>query len=97
MAHSQEPPHPADLERRIQQTRKQLQETEKQIYHLETQYFDNANLQGNAIRGYDGLLSTAAISAKKSAFKPEDRIFSLSSVTGYTQEPGSRGGGYRWD
>lgn len=32
--------------------------------------------------GYEGLLSSQAVSAKKAQFKPEDRIFSASSVTG---------------
>jgi hypothetical protein len=33
--------------------------------------------------GYEGLLSSTAVSAKKAAFKEADRIFSLSSATGH--------------
>mmetsp|Transcript_2168 Transcript_2168/g.3533 ORF Transcript_2168/g.3533 Transcript_2168/m.3533 type:complete len:128 (-) Transcript_2168:464-847(-) len=70
------------LEERIRSTRKQLADVERQIYNLESQYFENANPQGNALRGYEGLLSSTSVSAKKAQFKAEDRVFSGSSVTG---------------
>mmetsp|Transcript_24653 Transcript_24653/g.53831 ORF Transcript_24653/g.53831 Transcript_24653/m.53831 type:complete len:128 (+) Transcript_24653:45-428(+) len=71
-----------ELEERRRQTLEQLRVVEKQIYNLESQYFETANPQGNALKGYEGLLSTVAVSAKKSQFRAEDRIFSNSSVTG---------------
>ncbi len=47
------------------------------------------------LAGYEGLLSSAPISVKKAAFKPEDRIFSSSSVTGHAHmtSASARGGG----
>eukprot|EP00798_Chlamydomonas_sp_ICE-L_P003756 gene3754-13815_t len=79
----------AELEERKKQTLEQLRAVERQlcglglmIYNLESQYFENTNAQGNALRGYEGLISSMASNNKKSQFKAEDRIFSTSSVTG---------------
>ncbi|KAL6757082.1 histone acetyltransferase subunit NuA4-domain-containing protein [Haematococcus lacustris] len=73
------------LEERLRHTRKQLLDVEKQIYNLETQYLENANVQGNALRGYEGLLSSSTMNAKKAQLKAEDRISSGSSVSGPVQ------------
>ncbi|GFH06142.1 uncharacterized protein HaLaN_00721, partial [Haematococcus lacustris] len=84
------------LEERLRHTRKQLLDVEKQIYNLETQYLENANVQGNALRGvtpdqcYEGLLSSSTMNAKKAQLKAEDRIFSGSSVSGPMQPPSTR-------
>lgn len=69
-----------------EQKRAQLEESlwtiEKQIYELETRYLEQSNLRGNAVRGYEGFLNPAAGRMRRSAIKPDDRIFSNSSATG---------------
>ncbi|GLI71387.1 hypothetical protein VaNZ11_016580, partial [Volvox africanus] len=73
----------AELEKKRKEFSEQLRKCELQIHRLETQYFETANPQGNALKvGYEGLLSSTAVSAKKAQFRPEDRIFSGSSTTG---------------
>ncbi|EFJ45578.1 hypothetical protein VOLCADRAFT_105866 [Volvox carteri f. nagariensis] len=75
----------AELEKKRKEFSEQLRKCEVQIHRLETQYFETANPQGNALKvGYDGLLSSTAVSAKKAQFRHEDRIFSGSSTTGST-------------
>ncbi|KAG2496710.1 hypothetical protein HYH03_005123 [Edaphochlamys debaryana] len=69
----------AELEKKRKELTDQLLKCEIQIHRLETQYFETANPQGNALKGYDGLLSSTA---GRSQFKAEDRIFSGSSVSG---------------
>ncbi|XP_010551690.1 PREDICTED: chromatin modification-related protein MEAF6 [Tarenaya hassleriana] len=62
----------------------ELRSVEKQVYELETSYLQESSHFGNALKGYEGFLSSSksAASAKRSRkFQPEDRIFSLSSVT----------------
>ncbi|PNW80757.1 hypothetical protein CHLRE_07g328450v5 [Chlamydomonas reinhardtii] len=79
-----------ELQKKRKELADQLRKCETQIHQLETQYLEMANPQGNALRGYEGLLSSmsaAAAAEKKGAtFRGEDRIFSGSSTTG-------RGGG----
>ncbi|GLC42139.1 hypothetical protein PLESTB_000634900 [Pleodorina starrii] len=72
----------AELEKKRKEFSDQLRKCEVQILRLETQYFETANPQGNALKGYEGLLSSTAVSSKKAQFRPEDRIFSGSSTTG---------------
>ncbi|PNH07752.1 Chromatin modification-related protein MEAF6 [Tetrabaena socialis] len=72
----------AELEKKRKELADQLQKCEVQIHRLESQYLDTANPQGNALRGYDALLSATAVSAQKAHFRPEDRIFSGSSTSG---------------
>lgn len=69
-----------ELELKRKETFEALRKCEVQIFKLESQYFDTANPQGNAIKGYEGLMSATQVSAKKAQFRPEDRIFSGSSV-----------------
>mmetsp|Transcript_10152 Transcript_10152/g.30626 ORF Transcript_10152/g.30626 Transcript_10152/m.30626 type:complete len:131 (-) Transcript_10152:297-689(-) len=83
------PVNPADkvaelkeLEERRRQMKEQLLQVEAQIYTLESQYLEKANPRGNALKGYEGLLTSVAGTVKKGAPKAEDRIFSGSSVTG---------------
>lgn len=71
-----------ELEARRKEINEGLRKCEVQIFKLESQYFDTANPQGNALKGYDGLMSSTQVSAKKAQFRPEDRIFSGSSGTG---------------
>ncbi|GFR51820.1 hypothetical protein Agub_g14282 [Astrephomene gubernaculifera] len=73
----------AELEKKRKELSDQLRKCEVQIHRLESQYFDTANPLGNALKGYDGLLSaSAASSAKRLPFRGQDRIFSGSSTSG---------------
>ena len=76
-----------ELELRKRQMEDQLHQVEVQIYKLETQYIEGVNPRGNALKGYDGLLSSSAASQgydaqkKKGRVDPENRIFSKSSAS----------------
>ncbi|KAJ0962874.1 hypothetical protein J5N97_027996 [Dioscorea zingiberensis] len=68
--------------------RKKLQEElrniENQVYDLETSYLQDSNQCGSVLKGFEGFLSSSksTINLKRSRkFQPEDRLFSLSSVT----------------
>ncbi|OAO97094.1 hypothetical protein AXX17_AT4G16600 [Arabidopsis thaliana] len=64
--------------------RQELRSIEKQVYELETSYLQESSHIGNALKGFEGFLSSSksTASAKRSRkFQPEDRVFSLSSVT----------------
>ncbi|KAH0928798.1 hypothetical protein HID58_014525 [Brassica napus] len=64
--------------------RQDLRSIEKQVYELETSYLQESSHIGNALKGFEGFLSSSksTASAKRSRkFQPEDRVFSLSSVT----------------
>ncbi|XP_010435132.1 PREDICTED: chromatin modification-related protein MEAF6 isoform X3 [Camelina sativa] len=64
--------------------RQELRSIEKQVYELETSYLQESSHIGNALKGFEGFLSSSksSASAKRSRkFQPEDRVFSLSSVT----------------
>lgn len=69
------------LESKRKELSAQLLETEKKIYDLETKYLETSSVQGNALRGYEGLLQ-GKDSNKRLQLKPDDRIFSGSSLTG---------------
>ncbi|GAB4818269.1 hypothetical protein N2152v2_005315 [Parachlorella kessleri] len=79
-----EQPHVSELEGQRQRLAKELTAVEARIYHLETQYLENSSPFGNAIRGYEGFLGGAAAANRKVVVKPEDRLFSWSSITGQT-------------
>ncbi|KAK9840781.1 hypothetical protein WJX81_004332 [Elliptochloris bilobata] len=64
-----------------------LRTVEKQIYDLETRYVATANPQGNALKGYEGFLSHSSAPARRGPVKPEERLFSSSSVTGASHLP----------
>ncbi|KXZ53900.1 hypothetical protein GPECTOR_6g818 [Gonium pectorale] len=78
-----------ELEKKRKELSEQLRKCELQIHRLESQYFESANPQGNALKGYEGLLSSTAVNTKKARFGPEDRIFSGSSVSGNAARSGS--------
>ncbi|CAH8276714.1 unnamed protein product [Arabidopsis lyrata] len=64
--------------------RQELRSIEKQVYELETSYLQESSHIGNALKGFEGFLSSSksTASAKRlRKFQPEDRVFSLSSVT----------------
>lgn len=62
----------------------ELRTVEKQVYDLETSYLNESSLFGNVLKGFDGFLSTSKSSAhlrRPRKFGPDDRLFTLSSVT----------------
>ncbi|KAK6161305.1 hypothetical protein DH2020_004686 [Rehmannia glutinosa] len=62
----------------------ELRSVEKQVYELETSYLQETNTFGNAMKGFDGFLSSSknTTNIKRSRkFQLEDRVFSLSSAT----------------
>lgn len=76
---------PADLQATTQRRQKlaeELQTVEKQIYDLETRYLENSHPLGNALRGYEGLLTQSQASTRRTLVRHEDRLFSNSSSTG---------------
>ncbi|XP_042513274.1 chromatin modification-related protein MEAF6-like isoform X3 [Macadamia integrifolia] len=62
----------------------ELRNIEKQVYELETSYLQDSNQCGNVLKGFEWFLSASksTTNLKRSRkFQPEDRLFSLSSVT----------------
>jgi chromatin modification-related protein EAF6 len=53
------------------------------VYDLETSYLNDSSQHGNVLKGFEGFLSQTKNTTLKKArnFKPEDRMFSLSSAT----------------
>ncbi|OMP03100.1 hypothetical protein CCACVL1_02567 [Corchorus capsularis] len=89
----------------------ELRIIERQVYDMETSYLQDPSQCGNVLKGFEGFLSASKNTAflkRSRKFQPEDRLFSLSSVTSPAAEeiaagrdeksdygPGrSRGGGY---
>ncbi|CAH9126764.1 unnamed protein product [Cuscuta epithymum] len=67
-----------------QKLQEELRNIEKQVFDLETTYLQETGSFGNALRGFEGFLSSSnkSSSLKRSRkFQLEDRLFSLSSVT----------------
>ncbi|KAM6592217.1 hypothetical protein CsatA_014822 [Cannabis sativa] len=61
-----------------------LRNIEKQVYDMETSYLQDPSQCGNVLKGFDGFLSSSkntALTKRSRKFQPEDRLFSLSSVT----------------
>ncbi|XP_057459992.1 chromatin modification-related protein eaf6-like isoform X4 [Actinidia eriantha] len=74
----------ASLKSKREKLQVELHGIENQVYELETKYLQESSNFGNAVKGGDGFLSASknTTNLKKSRkFQPEDRIFSLSSVT----------------
>ncbi|XP_068648771.1 uncharacterized protein [Aristolochia californica] len=62
----------------------ELRNIEKQVYDLETSYLHDSSQSGNVLKGFEGFLSSSksTTNLKRSRkFQPEDRLFSLSSIT----------------
>ncbi|KAH8515329.1 hypothetical protein H0E87_003974 [Populus deltoides] len=62
----------------------ELRIIEKQVYDLETSYLQDPGQCGNVLKGFEGFLSSSkntALLKRSRKFQPEDRLFSLSSVT----------------
>uniref|UniRef100_A0A2P2Q321 Chromatin modification-related protein MEAF6-like n=1 Tax=Rhizophora mucronata TaxID=61149 RepID=A0A2P2Q321_RHIMU len=62
----------------------ELRSIEKQVYDMETNYLQDSSQCGNVLKGFEGFLSSSkktALLKRSRKFQPEDRLFSLSSVT----------------
>ncbi|XP_028765501.1 chromatin modification-related protein MEAF6 [Neltuma alba] len=62
----------------------ELRNIEKQVYDMETSYLQDPGQCGNVLKGFEGFLSSSkntALLKRSRKFQPEDRLFSLSSVT----------------
>ncbi|XP_019059482.1 PREDICTED: chromatin modification-related protein MEAF6-like [Tarenaya hassleriana] len=62
----------------------ELRGIERQVYDMETSYLQDPSQCGNVLKGYEGFLSSSkntALLKRSRKFQPEDRLFSLSSVT----------------
>ncbi|PSS14015.1 Chromatin modification-related protein [Actinidia chinensis var. chinensis] len=76
-----------------------LRNIEKQVYDMETSYLQDPNQCGNVLKGFEGFLSSSkstTLLKRSKKFQPEDRLFSLSSVTSPAAEDhaiGRDGGG----
>lgn len=80
--------NPAALLATLMSKREKLQDElrgiEKQVYELETNYLQDSSHFGNILKGFEGFLSTSKNTSnlkRSRKFQPEDRLFSLSSVT----------------
>ncbi|KAM7279135.1 hypothetical protein ACFE04_006269 [Oxalis oulophora] len=62
-----------------------LRNIEKQVYELESSYLQESNHIGNVLKGFEAFLSSTKITPnnlkRSKKFQPEDRLFSLSSLT----------------
>lgn len=64
----------------------------EQVYDLESAYLTEHAQCGNVLKGFDSFLMSSKSSANQKrnrTFKPEERLFSLSSVTGQIDAPES--------
>ncbi|CAL1357035.1 unnamed protein product [Linum trigynum] len=62
----------------------ELRSIERQVYDMETSYLQDPSQCGNVLKGFEGFLSSSkntALLKRSKKFQPEDRLFSLSSVT----------------
>ncbi|XP_057965606.1 uncharacterized protein LOC131156161 isoform X2 [Malania oleifera] len=67
----------------------ELRNIEKQVYELETSYLQDPSQCGNVLKGFEGFLSSSkstTLLKRSRKFQPEDRLFSLSSVTSLAAE-----------
>ncbi|KAK4273045.1 hypothetical protein QN277_021516 [Acacia crassicarpa] len=74
----------ASLLSRRAKLHEELRNIEKQVYDMETSYLQDPGQCGNVLKGFDGFLSSSkntALLKRSRKFQPEDRLFSLSSVT----------------
>ncbi|KAG6475115.1 chromatin modification-related protein MEAF6-like [Zingiber officinale] len=69
---------------RRESLRDELRAIERQVYDLETTYLQDSNQNGSVLKGFEGFLSSSKSTAnlkRSRKFQPEDRLFSLSSIT----------------
>ncbi|BBN03009.1 chromatin modification-related protein EAF6 [Marchantia polymorpha subsp. ruderalis] len=72
----------------------ELKSVEKQVYDMETTYLHDSSQCGSVLKGFEAYLSSSknAGNLKRSRkFQPEDRLFSLSSVTSPAVEENNAG------
>lgn len=82
------------LNARKEQLQEELRTVEKQLYDLETTYLHDSSQCGNVLKGFEGFLSSMKGSGnlkRPRKFQPEDRLFSLSSVTSPVVEESAGG------
>ncbi|KAL6564107.1 hypothetical protein OROHE_005347 [Orobanche hederae] len=74
----------------------ELRSIERQVYDMETSYLQDPSQCGNVLKGFEGFLSSSkntTLLKRSRKFQPEDRLFSLSSVTSPAAEEVARDGG----
>ncbi|XVE77914.1 hypothetical protein DITRI_Ditri13aG0102300 [Diplodiscus trichospermus] len=74
----------ASLLSRRAKLQEELRNIERQVYDMETSYLQDPSQCGNVLKGFEGFLSSTkstALLKRSRKFQPEDRLFSLSSVT----------------
>ncbi|XP_051142089.1 chromatin modification-related protein eaf6-like [Andrographis paniculata] len=74
----------------------ELRGIEKQVYDMETSYLQDPSQCGNVLKGFEGFLSSSkstALLKRSRKFQPDDRLFSLSSITSPATEEVAREGG----
>jgi chromatin modification-related protein EAF6 len=71
------------LQQRKERLDEELKQTEKQVYDLETHYLNESSQHGNVFKGFEGYLSQTKNTTQKKTrnFKPDERLFSMSSTT----------------
>ncbi|KAI8574413.1 hypothetical protein RHMOL_Rhmol01G0351600 [Rhododendron molle] len=65
-------------------TRSLIAHLNLQVYDMETSYLQDPSQCGNVLKGFEGFLSSSkstTLLKRSRKFQPEDRLFSLSSVT----------------
>ncbi|XWS36423.1 hypothetical protein CRYUN_Cryun20dG0084800 [Craigia yunnanensis] len=74
----------ASLLSRRAKLQEELRNIERQVYDMETSYLQDPSQCGNVLKGFEGFLSSSkntALLKRSRKFQPEDRLFSLSSIT----------------
>ncbi|XWS31425.1 hypothetical protein CRYUN_Cryun23aG0074500 [Craigia yunnanensis] len=74
----------ASLLSRRAKLQEELRYIERQVYYMETSFLQDPSQCGNVLKGFEGFLSSSkntALLKRSREFQPEDRLFSLSSVT----------------
>ncbi|XWS46969.1 hypothetical protein CRYUN_Cryun14cG0113500 [Craigia yunnanensis] len=74
----------ASLLSRRAKLQEELRNIERQMYDMETSYLQDPSQCGNVLKGFEGFLSSSkntALLKRSRKFQPEDRLFSLSSVS----------------
>ncbi|XP_022728374.1 chromatin modification-related protein MEAF6-like isoform X2 [Durio zibethinus] len=74
----------ASLLSRRAKLQEELRNIERQVYDMETSYLQDPTQCGNVLKSFEGFLSSSkntALLKRSRKFQPEDRLFSLSSVT----------------
>ncbi|XAR61101.1 hypothetical protein NMG60_11034713 [Bertholletia excelsa] len=72
----------------------ELRYIEKQVYEMETSYLQDTSQCGNVLKGFEGFLSSSkstTLLKRSRKFQPEDRLFSLSSITSPAAEENAAG------